>query len=85
MSDVFASTTGNDVPFAGAMNKLKDAIAGPFLFAVTIIMIITTCFMLAFGEWGQGFMKVITLVFYLSIAFGAVQFVTWLYGSGAVF
>ncbi len=79
-----ASTAGN-LPFTSTMNTLKDAISGPFLLAAAIIMIVVTCLMLAFGEWGDGFKKIINMVLWLSIAFGAVSFVTTMFGSGAVF
>lgn len=79
-----ASTSGN-LPFTSTMNKLKDAISGPFLLAASIIMIVVTCLMLAFGEWGEGFKKVINIVLWLSVAFGASSFVSTLFGGGAVF
>ena len=79
-----ASKTGN-LPFNSTINILKDAISGPFLLAAAIIMIVITCLMLAFGEWGDGFKKLINIVLWLSIAFGAVSFVSTLFGSGAVF
>lgn len=79
-----ASTTGN-LPFTSTMDKLKEAISGPFLLAASIIMIVVTCLMLAFGEWGEGFKKVINIVLWLSVAFGATSFVSTLFGGGAVF
>lgn len=80
----FASTTGN-LPFNSTMNMLKDAISGPFLLAASIIMIVVTCLMLAFGEWGDGFKKLINIVLWLSIAFAATSFITTMFGGGAVF
>ena len=80
----FASSTGN-LPFNSTMNTLKDAISGPFLLSASIIMIVVTCLMLAFGEWGDGFKKFINIVLWLSVAFGAVSFVTTMFGGGAVF
>lgn len=84
MNNALASTHGN-LPFNSTMNTLKDAISGPFLLAATIIMIVITCLMLAFGEWGEGFKKLINIVLWLSIAFAASSFVTTMFGSGAVF
>jgi|GEM_PF-1699805 len=80
----FASQTGN-LPFVSTMNMLKESISGPFLLAVAIIMIVATCLMLAFGEWGEGFKKMINVVLWLSVAFAATSFITAMFGSGAVF
>src|SRR5271156_1760531 len=84
MQSAFASSS-SDLPFNSTMNMLKDAISGPFLLAASIIMIVITCLMLAFGEWGDGFKKFINIVLWLSIAFGAVSFVSTMFGGGAVF
>jgi type IV secretion system protein TrbC len=73
--------SGSDLPFNSTMNRLKDAITGPFLMSVAIIMIVITCLMLAFGEWGDGFKKLINIVLWLSIAFSATSFVTTLFGA----
>ena len=83
-SDVFASSEG-DLPFVSTMNALKADISGPFLLAGAIIMIVITCLMLAFGEWGDGFKKMINIVLWLSVAFMASGFVTTMFGGGAVF
>jgi type IV secretory pathway VirB2 component (pilin) len=85
MSSAYASTTGSNLPFNSTMNTLKDAISGPFLLAAAIIMIVITCLMLAFGEWGDGFKKIINIVLWLSVAFAATSFITTMFGSGAVF
>jgi type IV secretory pathway VirB2 component (pilin) len=84
MQSAWASSTGS-LPFNSTMNIVKDAISGPFLLAASVIMIVITCLMLAFGEWGDGFKKMINIVLWLSIAFAATGFVTSLFGSGAVF
>lgn len=73
--------TGSDLPFNSTMNRLKDSITGPFLMSAAIIMIVVTCLMLAFGEWGDGFKKLINIVLWLSIAFSATSFVTTLFGA----
>jgi len=84
VTPAFASSSGS-LPFNSTMNTLKDAISGPFLLAAAIIMIVITCLMLAFGEWGDGFKKIINMVMWLSIAFAATSFVTSMFGSGAIF
>lgn len=81
--NVFASRMGG-LPFNSTMNIIKDAISGPFLLAAAVIMIVITCLMLAFGEWGDGFKKLINMVLWLSVAFAATNFVTSLFGGGAV-
>ena len=70
----FAQAAG-DMPFTTTLGKLQDAIDGPFLKAASIIMIVVTCLMLAFGEWGDGFKRIITIVLWLSIAFAATSFI----------
>lgn len=79
------ASSHSDLPFVSSMNKLKDAISGPFLLAGAIIMIVVTCLMLAFGEWGDGFKKMINVVLWLSVAFAATTFVSSMFASGAVF
>jgi type IV secretion system protein TrbC len=83
-SNALASAS-SDLPFVSSMNKLKDAISGPFLLAGAIIMIVVTCLMLAFGEWGDGFKKMINVVLWLSVAFAASTFISSVFSSGAVF
>ena len=82
--EAFASSMGS-LPFNSTMNTLKDAISGPFILSASIIMIVITCLMLAFGEMGEGFKKIINIVLWLSIAFGSGSFVSTLFGGGAVF
>jgi type IV secretory pathway VirB2 component (pilin) len=84
LQSAFASSMGG-LPFTSTMNTIKDAISGPFLLAAAVIMIVITCLMLAFGEWGDGFKKLINIVLWLSIAFAATGFVTSLFGGGALF
>jgi type IV secretory pathway VirB2 component (pilin) len=64
-----------NMPFASTLETLKTAISGPFLKAASVIMIVVTCLMLAFGEWGDGFKRIITIVLWLSIAFAATSFI----------
>lgn len=84
IGSAFASSLSN-LPFTSTMNLVKDAISGPFLLAAAVIMMVITCLMLAFGEWGDGFKKMINIVLWLSVAFAATNFITSLFGSGAVF
>lgn len=81
----FASETGGNLPFNATLKTLREAISGPFLMSASIIMIVATCLMLAFGQWGEGFKKIINIVLWLSIAFASTNFITTLFGNGAVF
>lgn len=83
VNSAMASTSGS-LPFNSTMKTLQESISGPFLLAAAVIMIVITCLMLAFGEWGDGFKKLINIVLWLSIAFSATSFITTLFGSGAV-
>ncbi|MBS0358899.1 MAG: TrbC/VirB2 family protein [Proteobacteria bacterium] len=85
LSMVFTSSVsfagrGGNLPFTSTMNTIKDAVSGPFLLAASVIMVVVTCLMLAFGEWGDGFKKLINMVLWLSIAFAASGFITSVFG-----
>lgn len=79
------ASTSSSLPFTSTLNKLKDAISGPFLLSAAIIMIVATCLMLAFGEWGDSFKRIINIVLWLSVAFGVTSFISTLFSTGAVF
>lgn len=83
-TSTFASTTSS-LPFVTALQTVESAITGPVLLAAGLIMIVITCLMLAFGEWGEGFRKFINIVLWLGVAFSASSMVTTLFGSGATF
>lgn len=83
-SNAVASTTSS-LPFVTALQTVESAITGPVLLAAGLIMIVITCLMLAFGEWGEGFRKFINIVLWLGVAFSASSMVTTLFGSGATF
>lgn len=81
-----AGTTGSEnLPFESTLDMLQKSISGPVLTSMSIIMVAITCLMLAFGEWGDGFKKIINIVLWLSVAFAAVSFLTHMFGAGAVF
>lgn len=81
-----ASTTGGEnLPFESTLDTLQKSISGPVLTSMSIIMVAITCLMLAFGEWGEGFKKIINIVLWLSIAFAAVSFLNHMFGAGATF
>ncbi len=85
-SNATAATTGGDsLPFESTLDMLQKSISGPVLTSMSIIMVAVTCVMLAFGEWGEGFKKIINIVLWLSIAFSAVSFLNHMFAAGAVF
>ena len=79
-----ASTSGSELEFVSPTVKIQQAISGPWLMAAGIIMVVVTCLLLAFGEFGDGFKKIINIVMWLSIAFSATTFMVTMFGSGAV-
>ena len=79
-----ATSSGEDLPFVGTTQMIQKAIGGPWLVAAGITMVVVTCLMLAFGEFGDGFKKIINIVMWLSIAFSATSFISTMFGSGAV-
>ncbi len=85
-SITYAGTTGSEnLPFESTLDMLQKSISGPVLTSISIIMVAITCMMLAFGEWGDGFKKIINIVLWLSIAFAAVSFLNHMFGAGATF
>lgn len=82
----FASTTGTgSLPFESTLDMLQKSISGPVLTSMSIIMVAVTCLMLAFGEWGDSFKKIINIVLWLSVAFSSVSFLNHMFGAGALF
>ena len=84
-TSAFAAKSSKKLPFEDSMDILGDAISGPFLMTTSIIMIVVTCVMLAFGEWGDGFKKIINIVLWLSVAFSVTSFIKATFVQGAVF
>ena len=73
-----ASTTtglGGDMKAVDQLTNLQTTISGPILTSISVIMIVVTTLMLAFGEWGDGFKRLIQIVFWISIAAGASSLV----------
>jgi type IV secretory pathway VirB2 component (pilin) len=80
-----ATTGGENLPFESTLDMLQKSISGPVLTSISIIMVAITCVMLAFGEWGDGFKRVINIVLWLSVAFSAVSFLNHMFAAGATF
>lgn len=58
------------------LGELQTTISGPILSSISVIMVVVTALMLAFGEWGDGFKRLIQIVFWISIAAGASSMVS---------
>lgn len=85
-SPAFASTTGGGgggaMPWEGPLNAVMDSITGPTARIIAILIIVATGLTLAFGDVGQGFKKLLQILFGLAIAFAAATFFLPLVGGG---
>jgi len=80
-----AATTGGGMPWEGPLTAVLDSITGPVARIVAILIIVATGLTLAFGDVGQGFKKLLQIMFGLAIAFAAAGFFLPLVGgAGAV-
>ena len=71
---------GGDLKAVDQLQSLQETISGPILTSISVIMIVVTALMLAFGEWGDGFKRLIQIVFWVSIAAGASSLVGTMMG-----
>ncbi len=81
-----AATTGGDaMPWEDPLNAVMDSITGPTARIIAILIIVATGLTMAFGDVGQGFKKLLQILFGLAIAFAAATFFLPLVGgSGAL-
>lgn len=75
LSLVTLQTFADSLPFDGPMQTIESDISGPIAAGISTIMVVVTCLMLAFGEFGDGFKRFITIVLWLSIALGATSLI----------
>jgi type IV secretory pathway VirB2 component (pilin) len=75
---------GGGMPWEGPLTAVMDSITGPVARIVAILIIVATGLTLAFGDVGQGFKKLLQILFGLAIAFAAASFFLPLVGGGAV-
>ncbi|MDZ4759871.1 MAG: TrbC/VirB2 family protein [Alphaproteobacteria bacterium] len=73
---------GGAMPWEGPLNAVLDSITGPVARIVAILIIVATGMTLAFGDVGQGFKKLLQILFGLAIAFAATTFFLPLVGGG---
>ena len=80
---VYASTTGN-LPCNTVVDTFKaDFIA--LVFSAAVILMMASCLMLAFSEWGDGIKRLVGMLFFLALSLAAPTGVVLLFGTGAVF
>lgn len=73
--------SSSDMISVNQLRALQEAISGPILSSIAVIMVVVTSLMLAFGEWGDGFKRLIQIVFWISIAAGASSMITNMMGT----
>ncbi len=78
----YAATAGGGMPWEGPLTAVLDSITGPVARIIAILIIVATGFTLAFGDVGQGFKKLLQILFGLAIAFAAASFFLPLVGGG---
>lgn len=83
-ASAFASTSGSGLPWEDTLDSISKSISGPVLLAASTVMFIVTLLMAAFGEWSDGFQKILKISVFLSACFGVTSFISILFGGGAV-
>lgn len=73
---------GGAMPWEGPLTAVADSITGPVARIIAILIIIATGLTMAFGDVGQGFKKLLQILFGLAIAFAATSFFLPLVGGG---
>lgn len=76
-----AATSGGGMPWEGPLTAVMDSITGPVARIIAILIIVATGLTLAFGDVGQGFKKLIQIMFGLAIVFAAATFFLPLVGG----
>lgn len=76
------SSSGSGLPWEGPLATILASIQGPVARVGILLAIIITGLMMAFGEHGSGFKKIMGIAFGGAIVIGAVSFVSTLFGAG---
>jgi type IV secretion system protein VirB2 len=80
-----ATTAAGGMPWEDPLNAVMLSITGPTARIIAILIIVAAGLTLAFGDIGQGFKKLLQILFGLAIAFAAATFFLPLVGgAGAV-
>ena len=69
-----ATAAGSGMPWEAPLQRILDSIEGPVAKVIAVVTIIITGLSLAFGDMGGGLMRLLQIVFGLSIAFAATSF-----------
>jgi len=77
----FAAVAGGGMPWEDPLNAVMESITGPTARIIAILIIVATGLSLAFGDVGQGFKKLLQILFGLAIAFAAATFFLPLVGG----
>lgn len=83
-ASAFASSTGSGLPWESTLDKISSSISGPVLLAIATVMLVIILSMAAFGEWSDGFQKILKAGIFLAVAFEVVTFINVCFGGGAV-
>ncbi|CAG9229914.1 membrane hypothetical protein [Paraburkholderia tropica] len=75
------SAGGSGMPWENPLNTILTSLQGPVARFGIIASIIITGILMAFGEHGSGFKKLMGIAFGGSIVVGVVAFVTALFGA----
>ena len=81
--EVYAMTTGN-LPFVSSAEKIKENVSAWIFIAATVLAMVTFL-MAAFGDWDQGFQKILRFGFFVSLALAVPTAMSYLFGAGATF
>ena len=80
-TEAFAAVAGGGMPWEDPLNAVMESITGPVARIIAILIIVATGLSLAFGDVGQGFKKLLQILFGLAIAFAATAFFLPLVGG----
>ena len=73
---------GGAMPWEGPLTAVMDSITGPVARIIAILIIVATGMTRAFGDVGQGFKKLLQILFGLAIVFAATSFFLPMVGGG---
>jgi len=75
------TSSGAGLSWEDPLDKILTSLRGPVARFFILAAIITTGLMMAFGEHGSGFKKLLGIVFGASMVLGVVSFVSTLFGA----
>lgn len=79
-----AADDQENLPFIGVMEKLSDALTGPFAFAISVIGIVIAGAILIFGGDMNGFVRsLVFLVLVIAIIMGSGSLIEYISGKSA--